>query len=163
ALAKASDLDDQEATRDQLFELIMARFDAMNPHKDAVRSFVKSGRLDPEVLRTLAQSQIWMLEAAGVETDGLPGAVRVNGMISLYGSVVQAWLDDDDPGMAKTMAVLDRRLRRGERTMRNLDGVFTACEQVTNLLRPGNFNFNFRRNGKSADDAAGAADPGSGI
>jgi hypothetical protein len=30
---------------------------------------------------------------------------------------MRAWLDDDDPALARTMARLDRELRRGERVM----------------------------------------------
>ena len=42
--------------------------------------------------------------------------MRVAGLGMIYASVFGIWLEDDDPGLARTMAALDRRLRRGERT-----------------------------------------------
>ena len=34
---------------------------------------------------------------------------------------MRVWLDDDDPGLARTMAALDKRLRRAERAVIRLD------------------------------------------
>jgi hypothetical protein len=34
---------------------------------------------------------------------------------------MRVWLDDDDPGLARTMAELDRRLRQAERTWMRLE------------------------------------------
>jgi hypothetical protein len=62
-----------------------------------------------------------MLEAAGIATDGPTGALRIGGLALTYASVFRVWLEDDDPGLARTMAALDRRLRRGERTMRSIE------------------------------------------
>lgn len=152
-LSKSATPEPDESSRDQLFEMIMARFDAMNPHKPALRSIIDSREVDGTLLRSILESQTWMLEAAGVGTEGVKGQVRVAGLASLYGSVVKTWLDDDDPGMAKTMAVLDRRLRRGEQTMKNVDGVLSVCEQVSGLLRPGNFKgFGFGRSSEPKDE-----------
>ena len=42
----------------------------------------------------------------------------------------RVWLEDDDPGHARTMAALDRRLRRGERTLRNAEQVGSLINRV---------------------------------
>ncbi|MEO1544417.1 MAG: hypothetical protein AAFR75_10425, partial [Pseudomonadota bacterium] len=111
----------------------------------------------------LMESQSWMLQAAGIGTEGLKGSIRVAGLTSLYGSIVKTWLDDDDPGMAKTMAVLDRRLRRGEQTMKNVDGALSMCEQVSNMLRPGNFGFGGKAKSEPHDEFdTGTAAPDNG-
>ena len=34
---------------------------------------------------------------------------------------MRVWLDDDDPGLARTMAALDKRLREAERAVMRLD------------------------------------------
>ena len=57
----------------------------------------------------------WMLEAAGLQTTGLKGAVRVAGLSGLYIKTLWVWRDDDSPDMAKTMAALDKNLTRAER------------------------------------------------
>lgn len=154
-LAKAPKPEPDETARDQLFEVIMARFDAMQPHKEAIRSIVESRDVDPSFMTTLMKSQAWMLEAAGISSDGMRGNMRIAGLASIYTSLVRTWLDDDDPGMAKTMAVLDRRLRRGERTMRNAESVFSACERLGSLFRSGAGAV--RERAQKAREAAAAA------
>ena len=62
-----------------------------------------------------------MLRAAGIRSEGPDGQLRAAGLGTVYASVYRTWLGDDDPGLAKTMAALDRRLRRGERTLQSLD------------------------------------------
>ena len=86
-------------------------------------------------MRPALKSQYWMLAAAGISGEGGTGFLRVQGLLSVYARVFSIWLDDDDPGMARTMAALDRRLRRGESLMRGverfrdgLESLAAACE-----------------------------------
>ncbi|MDX2258871.1 MAG: TetR/AcrR family transcriptional regulator [Hyphomicrobiaceae bacterium] len=123
-----------QSPRDALFEVMMARFDALNPHKAAVRSIAEATFGDAEVARAMLASQRWMLEAAGIGSQGAQGAMRVAGLVSLYGWVLRTWLDDDDPGMAKTMAALDRRLRSGEQAIGAMDQAFDGARRVRDML-----------------------------
>ena len=41
--------------------------------------------------------------------------LRAQGLAVLFASVLRAWVHDDDPGLARTMAALDRALGRGQR------------------------------------------------
>ena len=77
----------------------------------------------------------WMLEAAGIGTDGAGGSLRVTGLAAVYASVFRTWLEDDDPGHARTMAALDRRLRRGERTLGGLEQLHTAVSRFGEALQ----------------------------
>src|SRR5262245_7174825 len=120
--------------RDALFEIVMTRFDVLAPYKKALRSIIKTPSLDVGLVRGFFDSQRWMLEAAGVSTDGISGAVRVKGLAAVYGSVFRTWLDDDDPGHARTMAALDRRLRRAESTYSNLHEARRAVERFAGLF-----------------------------
>lgn len=119
-----------EGKRDALFEVVMARFDALTPYKAAVRSIVSDASTEPAAIRAMLASQGWMLQAAGIDSGGFDGGVRVAGMTSVYASVLRTWLDDDDPGLAHTMAALDRRLRRGERTLALFDDVAGTLRRV---------------------------------
>ncbi len=149
-----------ESPRDQLFEVVMSRFDVMAPDREALRSMLKSPDFDPSLLTTFLKSQSWMLEAAGIDADGIEGNIKAAGLASIYGSILRTWLDDDDPGMAKTMAVLDRRLRRGERAMETVDSVLSACSRLTGFFRPGR---TASRDGRSTgDDEAGGPVPPAG-
>ena len=91
------------------------------PHKAALKSIHASGPADFALARPFLSSMHWMLQAAGIGTDGVGGGLRVSGLAMVYASVFRVWLEDDDAGLARTMAAFDRRLRRGERTVRNVE------------------------------------------
>lgn len=107
-----------ENTRDRLFEILMERFDIIGEDRDAVVSILKSFRLDPKQavisLPHLGRSMSWVLEAAGIETSGIKGAIRVAGLTAIYLNVLRAWIDDESEDLPKTMAALDRNLQRAE-------------------------------------------------
>jgi AcrR family transcriptional regulator len=135
-LASAPKFTGAENARDRIFDVVMARFDVLAPYKEALKSIAASRPMDMELVRRAMASQAWMLHAAGVRTDGLLGTSRVTGMASVYASVMQTWLQDDDPGSARTMAALDRRLKRGEQSMRVLTDVVDGADRVaTRLMR----------------------------
>ncbi len=105
------------APRDRLFDVLMRRFDALQPHKPALRAILRDGMGDPLALLglpALLRSMAWMLEAAGISAAGWRGRLRANLLAGLYLSVLRVFLGDDSTDLAQTMAVLDRRLRRAE-------------------------------------------------
>ena len=126
-----------QTARDALFEVVMARLDALTPHRAAVKSILAAAAWEPAQARALFASQAWMLAAAGIGTGGPEGALKTAGLASIYGPVLHSWLDDDDPGLAKTMAVLDRRLRRGERTLETLDGFKRSICHLGSVFKSG--------------------------
>jgi ubiquinone biosynthesis protein COQ9 len=120
--------------RDLLFDVLMTRFDVLSPHKAAIKSMAKSAGADLALAVPLLASQHWMLEAAGIDTSGPGGGLRVAGLAGVYASVFRTWLEDEDPGHARTMAALDRRLRRGERTLNQLDAVAADVERLATAV-----------------------------
>ena len=139
-----------EGPRDALFEVIMARLDLLGPYKPALRSIVETAETDLSMVRTTLASQHGMLQAAGIDTSGATGRVRTLGLTSLYASVFKTWLDDEDPGMARTMAALDRRLRRGER---NIRAVEDACGAVTGFASRVGELFGGGKRGRAREEA----------
>jgi len=117
----------EEPPRERLFDVLMRRIEVLAPHKAAVRSLVRSARRNPPLalaLNSLAvRSQQWMLTAADISAAGPKGMVRAQGLAVLYASVLRTWLDDEDEGLARTMAALDRALARGQRWSGFLDDV----------------------------------------
>jgi AcrR family transcriptional regulator len=109
--------------RDALFDILMTRFDVLAPHKAALKSIHSAGPASPGLAGPLLSSMHWMLQSAGIGTEGVGGGVRVSGLALVYANAFRVWLEDDDPGLARTMAALDRGLRRGERTLRNVERV----------------------------------------
>ena len=109
---------------ERLFDVFMKRFDLLNAHKEGVGAIMRSCPSDPEAILcgplTLRRSMRWMLEAADLSSAGLQGGLRVKALSALYLSMLPVWLRDDSEDMARTMAVLDRRLRRLDRFTRSL-------------------------------------------
>jgi len=133
-LARAPERDTSQPPRDAIFEVVMRRFDVLAPYKPALKSISASWPPEAALVRALAVSQAWMLRAAGIAAEGLDGQVRAAGLAVVYASVFRTWLDDDDPGLARTMAALDRRLRRGERTLNALDEIKSRMCDVAGLF-----------------------------
>lgn len=119
-----------QSPRDALFEVVMSRLDALEPHRAALKSIAADASLEPALIASLLSSQSGMLDAAGIDTDGVEGRMKVAGLASVYASVLRTWLDDDDPGLARTMAALDRRLRRGERALEAIDSAVSRGRSV---------------------------------
>ncbi len=133
-VARAPERSADQPARDALFEVVMRRFDVLAPYKPALKSMAESWPADPALLRALAASQAWMLRAAGIRPEGVEGQLRAGGLGVIYASVFRTWLKDDDPGLARTMAALDRRLRRGERTLSTLDEIKSRVCDVASVF-----------------------------
>lgn len=136
-LKRSPKRDSGQAARDVLFDVIMTRFDVLAPYKPALKSIYASGAADFSLAQPFLASQHWMLQAAGIGTDGLVGGLRVAGLAVTYASVFRTWLDDDDPGLSRTMAALDRRLRRGERTLSGLTQATGTASRFATAMREG--------------------------
>lgn len=142
--------------RDRLFDVVMTRLEAMAPHRKALKSITTALKSSPggAPARSFLTSQYWMLAAAGINGDGIRGAARIAGLSAIYAQVLEVWLDDDDPGLAKTMAALDKRLRRAERTVSGVDGTVATVKRIACSLIPG-----FSRPGSPRNDRPADAPP----
>lgn len=121
---------DQPA-RDRLFDVMMRRLDVLAPHKGALRSLLSSVRRNPffalGLNKMAVRSAQWMLAAAKIDTAGLKGAARAQGLALIHARVLETFLRDEDPGLAKTMSVLDRELAKGERALGMLGNLCTLA------------------------------------
>lgn len=120
--------DPEETARDRLFDVLMHRFDALRPYKSAIRRMVGDSRRRPAGMighaGSLAGSMAWMLEAAGIDSNGALGEMRKLALAGAYVVTLREWLRDDSPDLARTMATLDRQLRRLESLTRRWPGPF---------------------------------------
>lgn len=123
----------EEPARERLFDVMMRRLDALAPYKAAVRRIAWALRSDPLSLAALNQvglnSQRFMLQAAGISVEGPLGFLKLQGAVLILGNTLQTWFEDDDPALARTMARLDREIRRGER-------VIERAEDLRRLTAP---------------------------
>jgi AcrR family transcriptional regulator len=137
AVLAAADPDmEQESPRERLFDVLMRRLDLLAPHREAVRSLVRSARTNPPLALALnamaVRSMQWMLTAAGIGASGPKGMVRAQGMALLFANVLRTWVDDDDD-QTRTLAALDRELARGQRFAGLLDDLCRIPEAACNL------------------------------
>jgi AcrR family transcriptional regulator len=137
----------EEPPRERLFDVLMRRLEMLAPHKAAVRSLMRSASRNPGLALALnslgVRSQQWMLTAADIAASGPRGILRAQGLALLFASVLRTWIDDEDPGLARTMAALDRALARGQRWSGFLDDVLRIPAAVCRV-RP--------RRRRAADD-----------
>jgi AcrR family transcriptional regulator len=127
----------EEPPRERLFDVLMRRLELLAPHKAAVRSLVRSAARNPGLALALnslgVRSQQWMLTAADIGASGPRGMLRAQGLALLFASVLRTWIRDEDPGLARTMAALDRALARGQRWSGLLDDVLRIPAAVCRL------------------------------
>jgi AcrR family transcriptional regulator len=127
----------EEPPRERLFDVLMRRLELLAPHKAAVRSLVRSAARNPGLALALnslgVRSQQWMLTAADIGASGPRGMLRAQGLAVLFASVLRTWINDDYPGLARTMAALDRALARGQRWSGLLDDVLRIPAAICRL------------------------------
>ena len=71
--------------------------------------------------QSVVNSMRFMLEAAGIDSEGVAGAIKLQGLALAWTRIVGVWLDDAEPDLSKTMAELDRELTRGERAVAGVE------------------------------------------
>jgi len=111
-------LDATLSHREQVFDILMERFDIVNENREAVISILTSFKKDPKQavlsLPHLGRSMSRVLELCEISTQGLTGCLRVSGITGVYLYALKSWMKDDSPDMAKTMAALDKALDKAE-------------------------------------------------
>lgn len=110
--------------RDRLFDAVMRRVDALQPHRAGVLRLMADLPRDPLLALSLAplalNGMAWTLEAAAIGTGGLAGPLRAQGLLAVWLATLRAWADDEGQDLGPTMAALDRALDRAERLARTL-------------------------------------------
>lgn len=111
--------DEEDGPRDRLFDVLMRRFDVLSEERDGVLAILTTLRCDPLAALCLGAgfcgSMRWMLETAGIPSTGRNGRLTAKGLAAVWLATLRVWERDDSEDMARTMAALDKNLRRAER------------------------------------------------
>lgn len=103
------------SAHDRLFDLIMARFDIMQKHRQAFAAMATAARHDRALavalLRCTPDSGYRLIEAAHLPPPQPPRPVLAAGIIAVYAWAFRAWQSDTSRDMAKVMAATDRALK----------------------------------------------------
>jgi AcrR family transcriptional regulator len=116
--------DASQPLRDRLFDLIMQRFEAMEPHRAAVLAMEPAGdpvALAHQHLRNVRLAE-WVIALAGIEAEGVTGKARAQGLAVIIAQTRAAWRQDTAGDFARTMSALDKGLRRAEDTFGRFAG-----------------------------------------
>ncbi len=116
AVLAETDANEDQPFRDRLFDLLMRRYDALKPHRAAIEALWRDLPRDPlagaPLAPALARSMAWMLEAAGAPPRTPFGLLRVKLLAGIHLTVMRVWLQDESEDLGRTMARLDKALKR---------------------------------------------------
>ncbi|MFM9943162.1 MAG: TetR/AcrR family transcriptional regulator [Hyphomicrobiaceae bacterium] len=128
-----------EPAAERLFDVMMRRIDALSPYKSALKRLAATLRHEPLTLAALngAALNSWrfMLAAARIPTEDALGPLRVQGAVLVFARVMETWFEDDDPGLAKTMARLDAQLKKGGRILGYADHLHRLAAPMRALMQ----------------------------
>lgn len=110
--------------RDRVFDVLMRRIDALQPHRPGILRFTRDLPRDPALgllaLAGLPRSMRWMLEAAELATGGPRDLLLAPALGAVWLATARAWTRDDSVDLGATMAALDRALDRAEQVGRSM-------------------------------------------
>lgn len=113
--------DDPDSRYDQLLDIMMMRFEALQPYRESVAIIIRDVAREPEtLLRILPQSQqsfAFLARMAGYPHDGLRGIVFAKALSVAWLSTQRVWLRDESVDLTETMHALDKNLRRALETL----------------------------------------------
>ncbi len=108
----------KNSIKDNLFELIMLRFENLNHYKTGLKILLSDLKKSPvelrKIMKKVLDSMDLFLEIANVKNNYLMDFIKVNIIFIIYSYVFNVWLDDQSSEMSKTMAELDKWLSKAE-------------------------------------------------
>ena len=147
-----------ETAKERLFDVLMRRIDALKPYRDALQTvsdWVRGDLLGSASMNgVMVNSMRFMLEAAGIESEGPVGTLKLQGLAMAWNRVLDTWFEDDDPGLSATMAALDRELTRGDRLVaraEDLQRLTAPLRAVGRALLASRRNWRHRRRDRYSD------------
>jgi len=126
--------------REHLFDLLMRRFDLFQQYREGVRAILHAMPYDPALSLFLGAGTVdtmrWIAQAAGIDTQGLSGFARIQGLVGIWAHTVRAWEKDESADLSTTMAALDQALDRAERLniLRPLPGTLPKVPRTSDGL-----------------------------
>ena len=105
--------------RDRIFELLMRRLETLVPYRAGLKRLARGARRDPCVVLLTAcrleRSFVWLQDVAGLRRHGVRARVARRALGLAYARTLQVWFEDEGADLGRTMAELDKQLRRVQR------------------------------------------------
>jgi len=103
--------------KDNIFELIMMRFDVMTPFKGGLKKIINEIK-NPIILKKIShnimESMDFYLEFSNAYDDSIFDIIKKKSLFLIYSYCFKVWLEDDSEELSKTMSELDRLLNYSE-------------------------------------------------
>lgn len=108
--------DNQSSPRDAIFELLMLRFDVLQSFRGGILAIAEASKNDSTMALALALAQPpqWQAMLRAVKIHEVT-PLHLAGLGAIYACTLQVWRHDTSTDLSKTMATLDKQLRRAER------------------------------------------------
>lgn len=107
-------LEGLETLRDQVFELILARFEILEPYKKWCKQIYEASLTDPSLACAVSRKVLAYVKfMAEVSLGDAPACTQTLGMpilLGLYLLGFREWLQDESPDSPATLAFLDNAL-----------------------------------------------------
>ena len=114
--------------KDNLFELIMLRFEELNDYKAGLKNLLNDLKNSPfdftKVTRNVFDSMELFLDIAKGKENCFFDFIKINIIFIIYSYIFDVWLDDKSEDMNVTMAELDKWLSQAEKYSKNISQLF---------------------------------------
>ncbi len=102
---------------DGLFDMMMARFEVMQTERKGILAIASAARQNTVLLQHLLPEDAKAMQAIiryaqNNQQAKMPEIILIGGLLALHAYVFWVWSRDDTPDLSRTMATLDRALRR---------------------------------------------------
>jgi ubiquinone biosynthesis protein COQ9 len=105
--------------RDRLFEVMMARVDALQESRRGILAIMTAVRRSPGLACLLFPAHKKaikrMLSLAGIAVSQVQQPLVIGGLLAVHAATLCRWQSDNTVDLSKTMAALDRSLRIAEK------------------------------------------------
>ncbi|MAH78942.1 MAG: hypothetical protein CBE14_002525 [Rickettsiales bacterium TMED254] len=112
-----NDLKDN-SVRDNLFELLMLRFEKLQPFKTSLRILLNDLKSKPrdlkEIYKKIINSLDFYMEISNSKKNFIFDLIKLNSIFLIYSLTFKTWLNDESKDMSITMAELDKWLSKAE-------------------------------------------------
>ncbi len=120
-LKKETSSIEKSSTKDMLFEVIMARFDVLQKHRDSFLTLFESFKSKPQksiiLLPSFLESMFLTATLANIEIKGIKGSLTIKGIFIIYIATYLEWMNDTSKSLEKTMTTLDQYLNKASKIL----------------------------------------------
>lgn len=122
--------DQERPIAERLRDVMMLRFRALEPYRQALKAMSLSLGRDPLAISALNQvalnSMRYMLAASGIDGEGPLGFVKTQGAVLAFARAMDHWFKDETEDKVETRNFLEGEIRRGGFIVGRIEDVMRA-------------------------------------